>query len=194
VASMTDFGSRIDAAQKERHISNTELAKKMKVAAPQISTLKYKTKKPREETLQKIAKALNKPLNFFLEAAPTKTKYIIRRGKSNATTADRAEQQVDFDELRQTHPDEDTFDLPHETTEKRDELLEKYAEQESTEATGARGSAQRVSDEVLQAAEPLSSEDLSEEVQELKAYVVFEYGGKVISKKQIRKLPTDFEF
>lgn len=62
---LTPFGMKLKEAMAERGMRDSELAKKLGVKPPLISFLKYKTKKPRLETIRKIAKILNKPESFF---------------------------------------------------------------------------------------------------------------------------------
>lgn len=65
MSQLTPFGIKLKEAMAEKGMRDAELAKKMGVKPPLISYLKYKTKKPRLDTIRKIAKILGKPEAFF---------------------------------------------------------------------------------------------------------------------------------
>lgn len=67
---ITEFGKRLDRVTKEKGITDASLAKKLKMAQPQLFLLK-RSASPREKTLKKLSKALNKPLNYWLAGIPT---------------------------------------------------------------------------------------------------------------------------
>ena len=55
---LTEFGQRLEAIQKKRHISDRDLSRRLGIAQPNITTIKYYTAKPRLQTMKKYAKAL----------------------------------------------------------------------------------------------------------------------------------------
>jgi transcriptional regulator with XRE-family HTH domain len=61
---LSDFGRRLDAAMREKSLTDSQLAKKLKWAQPQVFQLK-RTKKPRVSTLQKLSKVLGKSVDFW---------------------------------------------------------------------------------------------------------------------------------
>lgn len=80
---LTPFGARLVWAMKKSKMTDTELAKKLNVATPNIHTLKYKTKKPRQETVKKIAKIFKtNPKKFEIESGKTFWLVVRENGKS----------------------------------------------------------------------------------------------------------------
>lgn len=55
---LTAFGERLVMTLQSKGMSDSELAKALGIAQPNIHTLKYKTDRPRHKTVVKIAKAL----------------------------------------------------------------------------------------------------------------------------------------
>jgi transcriptional regulator with XRE-family HTH domain len=55
---LTAFGERLVMTLQAKGMSDSELAKALGIAQPNIHTLKYKTDRPRHKTVVKIAKAL----------------------------------------------------------------------------------------------------------------------------------------
>lgn len=55
---LTEFGQRLEAIQKQKYISDRDLARKLGIAQPNITTIKYYTTRPRLQTIKKYAKAL----------------------------------------------------------------------------------------------------------------------------------------
>lgn len=55
---LTAFGERLVSTLQAKGMSDSELAKALGIAQPNIHTLKYKTDRPRHKTVLKIAKAL----------------------------------------------------------------------------------------------------------------------------------------
>ena len=55
---LTAFGERLVMALQSKGMSDSELAKALGIAQPNIHTLKYKTDRPRYSTVVKIAKVL----------------------------------------------------------------------------------------------------------------------------------------
>lgn len=178
---MTEFGQRIDQAQKEKNISNSDLAKRLNVTAPQVFSLKNKTKTPRSGTLTKIAKALGKSEEFFIARKVEKPKTILRRSKDRPQERlPVIESQNELDIDSQVHP--------------IDEFEQQFIHEEPSPVT-SRGAAPEASGP---ASLPLPPDDhpgvqAVPSKQGLRAYVVFEYQGKVISRKPLKRLPMDFE-
>lgn len=65
------FGKKLEFLLNEKNMSDTDLAKILKVAPPQVFLLK-RTKKPREKTLKKLSDKLNKPMKFWQDVLPAK--------------------------------------------------------------------------------------------------------------------------
>jgi transcriptional regulator with XRE-family HTH domain len=89
MATMTEFGARLDEAQRERGVSNRELARMLKAQDSRVHTLKHKCARPQAATLAKIAKALDKPEEYFLAPGPmvpAAKKTILRKAPQNAET------------------------------------------------------------------------------------------------------------
>lgn len=55
---LTAFGERLVSTLQSKGMSDSELAKALGIAQPNIHTLKYKTDRPRHKTVLKIAKVL----------------------------------------------------------------------------------------------------------------------------------------
>lgn len=150
MAELTQFGQRIAKAQKLKNWKDSDLARKLNIASPNISTMKYKTVNPRAATVSKLARLFDLPEQFFLEDASSAPRIILRKApKANES-------------IIETNGNPDGV-LPGQ--------LPLTPNPESFAAT---------------------SQETDTEV--LKVFVVFEFGGKIVSKKQIKRLPADFEF
>jgi hypothetical protein len=68
---VTPFGKRLMKLKEERKLTDTALAKKMRIAPPQLFLL-YRTAQPREKTLQILSKIFSKPVGFWLAGLKTK--------------------------------------------------------------------------------------------------------------------------
>lgn len=55
---LTAFGERLVSALQSKGMNDSELAKALGIAQPNIHTLKYKTDRPRRSTVLKLAKVL----------------------------------------------------------------------------------------------------------------------------------------
>lgn len=67
---LTAFGERLVATLQSKGMSDSELAKALGIAQPNIHTLKYKTDRPRHKTVVKIAKALGVSAEVLLPQSP----------------------------------------------------------------------------------------------------------------------------
>lgn len=67
---LTAFGERLVATLQSKGMSDSELAKALGIAQPNIHTLKYKTDRPRHKTVLKIAKALGVSPDILLPQSP----------------------------------------------------------------------------------------------------------------------------
>lgn len=67
---MKTIGKKIKEAMLDLEITQEELAKKLNLKQAQISKWITASRKPKLSNLAKIAKALNKPTNYFLEESP----------------------------------------------------------------------------------------------------------------------------
>jgi transcriptional regulator with XRE-family HTH domain len=63
---LTPFGTRLVMALQAKGMSDSELAKTLGIAQPNIHTLKYKTDRPRHKTVVKIARALGVTVETLL--------------------------------------------------------------------------------------------------------------------------------
>lgn len=66
---LTAFGERLVSTLQSKGMSDSELAKALGIAQPNIHTLKYKTDRPRHKTVQKIAKVLGVTAEALLPQA-----------------------------------------------------------------------------------------------------------------------------
>ena len=66
---LTAFGERLVMTLQSKGMSDSELAKALGIAQPNIHTLKYKTDRPRHKTVVKIAKALGVTTEALLPQA-----------------------------------------------------------------------------------------------------------------------------
>ena len=66
---LTAFGERLVGTLQAKGMSDSDLAKALGIAQPNIHTLKYKTDRPRHKTVLKIAKALGVPAESLLPPA-----------------------------------------------------------------------------------------------------------------------------
>lgn len=67
---LTAFGERLVATLQSKGMSDSELAKALGIAQPNIHTLKYKTDRPRHKTVLKIAKVLGVSPDVLLPQSP----------------------------------------------------------------------------------------------------------------------------
>lgn len=63
---ITAFGRRLEAAIREKEMTDAELAEKLKMHQPQLFSLK-RSKNPQRRTLQKLSKVFKKPLDFWTD-------------------------------------------------------------------------------------------------------------------------------
>ena len=79
---ITEFGRRLENLTKEKGMTDAKLAKRLKMAQPQLFLLK-RSQMPQEKTLKKLSKALNKPVEFWLAgiAEPAGKGTVAAKGK-----------------------------------------------------------------------------------------------------------------
>lgn len=86
---LTKFGVRLVEELERANMSDSDLAKALGIAQPNIHTLKYKTERPRAKTVAKIAKVLKvKPEEFFkvsVNNGSTRVYLVIETGGSKQT-------------------------------------------------------------------------------------------------------------
>ena len=207
MASMTEFGEKIDKILKEKGLKDSDLAKKMDVKPPQIFALKHKTKNPRDETLKAVAKALGKPVDFFLKerSATTQGERVappggwapVKRGAAvnSQPKSKRANSQVAEEHAEQERAVASAVveSAPGEIQLTLDGTEDAPASTQ-TEPRSYSGRAASAGEAAPLKVQEKNSQESTAETMELKVFVSFELNGKVISRKQISKLPPDFEF
>jgi transcriptional regulator with XRE-family HTH domain len=173
MSTMTEIGLRIDEAQKEKKINNTELAKKLKISSPAISILKYKTKTPMPETIARVAKALGKAPEYF-SARPAAAKAALEPAvAAPIAKAAVAAQPAKAASQAQAKP----------AAPKAQPAAAKAPPKQAAKAQPKQAAPQ---------AKPQAPSGAAPDGYGLKTYVVVELHGKVISKKQTWQLPPDF--
>jgi len=82
------FGKKLEQALAEKKMTASQLSRKLKVAPPQIVTLK-RTLKPRAKTLEKISKILGKPTTYWGvgSTVPLQTKNKAAKSASRTRTS-----------------------------------------------------------------------------------------------------------
>jgi transcriptional regulator with XRE-family HTH domain len=83
---LTTFGRRLERVTKEKGLTDSELSQKLKMAQPQLFLLK-RTALPRERTLKKLSKVLNKPVEFWLAGIPKAASRATTRAVQSGNNA-----------------------------------------------------------------------------------------------------------